>query len=557
MSSAGVLETPAPLARAATRGNALRCSATLAFLAFGPAALAQVTGSVPTRRPPVVVDLATREGLAAVAGRWAFREAEVVPVEFRRAGVDMKASGAAAATHDVAPRAGAAGFDDSAWETVDPTTLTARRGTGRLSFAWYRLRFTVPERLGTMATDGATIVFETVVDDYAEVWVDGQLPLVLGQTGGPAARGWNAANRLVVGRNVHPGQRVDLAVFAANGPLSQPAENFIWIRSATLEVFPPGVVGAGEPVPLVVDRQDPALDRLVPPGSKLERLATGFSFGEGPVWAADGFLLFSDPNDNVVYRRSADGEVALYRPKSGYAGLDIGRYHQPGSNGLALDREGRLTLCEHGNRRVTRIEKNGVVTVLAERYQGKRLNSPNDLIYRSDGSLYFTDPPFGLPAVYDDPAKELSYSGVFRWSERGGVQLVASDLAGPNGLAFSPDETFLYVSNWDDQAKVVKRYPVAADGSLGTGEVFFDMTQAPGAEALDGVKVDREGNVYVSGPGGVWIISPAGKHLGTLAGPELPANFAWGDADRATLYMTARTGLYRLRVGVPGASTAW
>jgi gluconolactonase len=190
--------------------------------------------------------------------------------------------------------------------------------------------------------------------------------------------------------------------------------------------------------------------------------------------------------------------------------------------------------------------------VLADRYEGKRLNSPNDLVYRSDGALYFTDPPFGLPNTYDDPRKELGFSGVFRWSA-GHLRLLATDLQGPNGLAFSPDERYLYVANWDTARKVVMRYDVAADGGLGDGTVFFDMTSAAGEEALDGIKVGREGNLFVSGPGGVWVISAAGTHLGTIRAPELPANMAWGDEDGRTLYLTGRTSVYRIRLRIPGA----
>jgi gluconolactonase len=189
--------------------------------------------------------------------------------------------------------------------------------------------------------------------------------------------------------------------------------------------------------------------------------------------------------------------------------------------------------------------------VLADRYQGKRLNSPNDLVYRSDGALYFTDPPFGLPAFHDDPRRELDVTGVYCLIG-GELKLVASELTGPNGVAFSPDERFLYVTNWDPAHKVVMRYRVAADGRLGAGEVFFNMTGAPGEEALDGVKVDRAGNLFVSGPGGAWVISPEGRHIGMIEAPELPANFAFGDADGRTLYMTARSGLYRIRTVNPG-----
>jgi gluconolactonase len=268
---------------------------------------------------------------------------------------------------------------------------------------------------------------------------------------------------------------------------------------------------------------------------------------------SDGYLLFSDPNNNTIYRWTQDGQLSIYMTKSGYSGFDIGEYGQPGSNGLTLDKEGRLTINQHGNRRVVRQEKNGQLTVLADHYDGKRLNSPNDLVYKSDGALYFTDPPFGLPKFYDDPRKELPYSGLFRVSPDGKqIKLLTTDLKGPNGLAFSPDEKYFYVDNWDTERKVIMRYEVQADGTLANGKVFFDMTSAEGEDALDGMKVDVEGNLYVSGPGGLWIISAEGKHLGTIVGPEHPHNFAWGDDDGKTLYLCAKTGLYRIRLNIPG-----
>src|SRR6266481_6024029 len=261
------------------------------------------------------------------------------------------------------------------------------------------------------------------------------------------------------------------------------------------------------------DSQWPVIDPATL-DAKIEKLAGGFLFTEGPVWVRDGgYLLFSDPNNNLIYRWSEEDGVSVYRTHSGYTGMNIGEYGQPGSNGLTLDSQGRLTINEHGNRRVTRLEKNGQLTVLADHYQGKRLNSPNDLVYKSDGALYFTDPPFGLPKFFDDPRKELAYSGVFRVAD-GKVQLLTTDLLGPNGLAFSPDEKFFYVDDWDVKKKVVMRYRVEPDGTLSHGEVFFDMTSEPGEQALDGMKVDRKGNLYVSGPGGVWIVSPGAKHLG-------------------------------------------
>jgi gluconolactonase len=380
---------------------------------------------------------------------------------------------------------------------------------------------------------------------------------VLGQAGGPLVKGFNAPNRVVLGRDVRPGQQFQLAVFGMNGPVSNPPGNFIWVRSATLDFYRPGEAGRARDVRVDVIRHDPALDVIVPASPQLEKLADGFLFTEGPVWiprteTAEGHLLFNDPNANTIYRWAADGQVSVFRTKSGHAGVDVAEYRQPGSNGLTLDREGRLTINEHGNRRVVRIERTGAVTVLADRYQGRRLNSPNDLVYRSDGALYFTDPPFGLPKVFDDPRKELPSSGVFCLIG-GELRQVSTDLSGPNGLAFSPDERYLYVGNWDPAKKVVMRYEVRPDGSLAAGRVFFDMTGAPGEDAIDGIKVDQRGSLYVSGPGGLWILSPEGKHLGTLVGPEHPHNLTWGDDDGRTLYLTAQTGLYRIRLNVAGA----
>jgi gluconolactonase len=300
-----------------------------------------------------------------------------------------------------------------------------------------------------------------------------------------------------------------------------------------------------------VIRLDPSIDRIVPSGAAIEKLAGGFQFIEGPVWHPDGYLLFSDPNANTIYRWTPDGAVSVFRSKSGYSGFDIGEYHQPGSNGLTLDRNGLLTINEHGNRRVTRLERTGKITVLADRYDGKRLNSPNDLVYRSDGTLYFTDPPFGLPKGFDDPKKELPFSGVYMVKDSQ-VTLLTKELTGPNGIAFSPDERYLYVDNWDLKRKVLMRYEVKTDGTIANGTVFHDFTGDPEPVALDGIKVDEQGNVYVSAPGGLWIFSPAGKALGRIVPPEHDANFTFGDADGKSLYLTASTGLYRVRVSVPG-----
>jgi len=510
----------------------------------------------PFGRPDAVIDLATRNGVDLVKGQWRYSDTRIIEVDSRGPGADLKPSGAPNKTYDYTPHAGVADFDDSKWEAIDPTTLDARRSTGKICFNWYRIAVTVPEKIGAFDPTGSTVAFEIVIDDYSEIWVDGRLPRVLGQPGGPVIKGFNAPNRVVIGRDVKPGQRIQLAVFGANGPISYSPENFIWIKSATLDFYKSPKVGTAQSTQIL--RDDPELDKIVTPGTKIEKLAGGFLFTEGPVWVprttdSEGYLLFSDPNNNTIYRWTPDGQVSIYRTKSGYAGADIGEYGQPGSNGLTLDAEGRLTINQHGNRRVVRLEKNGQLTVLADQYEGKRLNSPNDLVYKSDGALYFTDPPFGLPKFYDDPRKELPFSGVFRVSSNGRqVQLLTKELKGPNGLAFSPDERYLYVDNWDEKRKIIMRYEVNSDGALANGKLFFDMTSAPGEDALDGLKIDQKGNLYVSGPSGLWIISPEGKHLGTIVGPEHPHNFAWGDDDGKTLYLCARTGLYRIRLNVPG-----
>lgn len=534
--------------------SAWRAAFLVAAMTFLAAALLRADHAPRAVLPDAVLDLRTSDGVASVQAQWRYSDTRISEIDHRHAGPDLKASGPKNRTYDFSPDARAANFDDTPWEVIPADSLEKRRGNGRLSLNWYRLNVIIPEKIGQFDTRGSTAVFEIVVDDYAEVWVNGTAPYVLGQTGGSVAAGWNAPNRVVLARDAKPGERFQIAVLGINGPLSTHPDTFIWIRSATLDFYAPGKLSKARTVKLDVDRKDSALDDILPAGARLEKLADGFTFTEGPVWvsAGEGYLLFSDPNNNLIYRLTPDGEVSVYLTKSGYAGENIGEYRQPGSNGLTLDDQGRLTMCQHGNRRVVRIEKNGLTTVLADRFEGRQLNSPNDLVYRSDGALFFTDPPFGLPKFHDDPRRETPHFGVYSVRE-GQVRLVSKDFTGPNGLAFSPDEKYLYVGNWDEEKKVVFRFPVNADATLGQGALFFDMTSAPGEDAIDGIKVDQRGNVYVSGPGGLWILDSAGKHLGTLRGPEHPHNMAWGESDGRTLYLAAQTGIYRLRLNVAGA----
>lgn len=325
----------------------------------------------------------------------------------------------------------------------------------------------------------------------------------------------------------------------------------------TLTVFALILSGCGRPSPELqvkggeIERIDPALDAIIPSPATIEKLADGFGFTEGPVWSREGYLLFSDLPANAIFKWTPGGTATLFRKPSGYDGTDAPEGAHIGSNGLTFDSEGRLVICEGGNGRITRLEPDGSVTVLAANYEGKRLNSPNDIVSSSDGSFYFTDPPYGLVGQDDSPKKELDFNGIFRLAD-GKLQVLYKELTRPNGLAFSPDGKYLYASNSDGARKIWMRFEVQPDGTIANGTVFHDATQETEPGAPDGIKVDQEGNLYCTGPGGVWIFTPEGKHLGTIKPPEIPSNCAWGDADGKTLYMTARTGIYRIRLNIEG-----
>ena len=302
-------------------------------------------------------------------------------------------------------------------------------------------------------------------------------------------------------------------------------------------------------------QMDPAVKPVFLDVTKIEKIADGFAFIEGPVWIKDGAgaLLFSDIPRNQILKWTPEdlggGIVSEFRKESGYSGPPGHVSDYMGSNGLTLDRQGRLIICEHGNRRVTRLEKNGRLTVLASQYEGKKLNSPNDAVYRSDGSLYFTDPPYGLATEKD---QELPFSGIYCLKANGQLQLLSKELTRPNGLAFSPDEKILYVSNSDPQHRLWMAFDVADDGSLSNSRVLLDISAEKEEGLPDGLKVDKQGYIYATGPGGIWVLSPQGKHLGTIKLKENPANCGWGDADGRTLYMTAKTCLYRIRLNNEG-----
>jgi gluconolactonase len=317
--------------------------------------------------------------------------------------------------------------------------------------------------------------------------------------------------------------------------------------------------------PLKFDRLDPSIDMIVPAGAKLERIASGFTWVEGPVWD-DGKLFFAEIPSNSIRTWTPGKGVAIFLQPSGYLGKAPYGGPESGSNGMTLDVQGRLTVAGHAQRDVYRFESlnpKGPITILADTYKGKRLNSPNDVVYKSDGSLYFTDPPYGLRTQLDsDPEKQLDVNGVYRIPHalelkpgaaprRDELQLVIGDLTRPNGIAFSPDEKYLYVNN-SQPKKIWMRYRVKPDGTLTDAKLLYDDTADTRPGNPDGMKVDMEGNIYSAGPGGIWIFSPEGNALGTILLPGRTSNVAWAGADRKTLYITDSEGIFRVHLKIAG-----
>ena len=324
-------------------------------------------------------------------------------------------------------------------------------------------------------------------------------------------------------------------------------------------------MSAADSSALKLEKFDPSIDGLIDSSGKLEKLATGFKWTEGPIWISAGYLLFAEIPSNSIRKYTPGQGASIFMQPSGYKGSAPYGGPEPGSNGMTLDPKGRLTVAGHAQRDVWRLEtlsNHGKVTVLADQYEGKKLNSPNDLVYKSDGSLYFTDPPYGFRTQSDqDPDKEQKVNGVYRIEgaakqapgappDHSKIKLLISDLTRPNGIVFSPDEKTLYVN--DSGKKFWMRYSVEADGSVSNGKKIADAGSDPRDGSPDGMKVDSKGNLYSTGPGGIWIFSPEGKHLGTIDMPEKAANMAWGDKDYKTLYITASSTLYSIRTKVAG-----
>ena len=308
-----------------------------------------------------------------------------------------------------------------------------------------------------------------------------------------------------------------------------------------------------------IERLDPAFDKLIPPGAVIEVLGEGFDWSEGCCWIKDqGYLLFSDIPPNKIMKWDPQSGLSLFKERIGYTGKEpfVSPTPEPGTNGLMLDSAGRLVCCCHGDRCIKRIEKDGTITVLADKFEGKRFNSPNDLVYKSNGDLYFTDPPYGLPLREKDPGKELDWFGVYRLAPDGKVTLLTKEMTRPNGIGFSPDEKTLYVAQSDAQAPIWRAFPVNADGTLGDSRVLFDATpwvkeRRPGAP--DGLAVDKQGHIWATGPGGVYCITPAGKVLGRINTGQRTANCKFGE-DGKTLFLCADMYICRVKTNVTGTN---
>jgi gluconolactonase len=302
--------------------------------------------------------------------------------------------------------------------------------------------------------------------------------------------------------------------------------------------------------------EDASFEKLLPKDSKIEVLASGFDWAEGPVWHKEGkYLLFSDVPKNTVYKWEEKNGLSVFLQPSGYTGL--GAYSdERGSNGLIIDNKGRLISCEHGDRRISALQLSGGGKVtLSDNFEGKRLNSPNDVVQHNNGSYYFTDPPYGLLKKQDDPTRELKQLGVYRITADGKTTMQIEDLTRPNGLAFSPDGKTLYVAQSDPEKAIWMSYPVDNNGNIGKGKLLYDATAMVKAGQLglpDGLKVDTNGNIWSSGPGGLLILSPAGKLLGRIEMGELTSNCAWGD-DGSTLYLTVDGYICRIKTGTKGS----
>jgi gluconolactonase len=331
---------------------------------------------------------------------------------------------------------------------------------------------------------------------------------------------------------------------------------FFGLASSTLLTIAARSSQTGTTAPSVkIVRLDRRFDRLVPRDARVEKIAEGFQWVEGPVWHRKGnYLLFSDIPENAIFKWEPCTGPRLFLKPSGYTGSAPFPGREPGSNGLTFDKEGRLVLCEHGDRRIARLEADGRKTTLAGRYEGKRLNSPNDLVFKSNGDLYFTDPPFGLPQAFEDPGRELPFCGIYRLSPKGKLTLLTREVKAPNGIAFSPGEKRLYITNVHPSGPAWLVYDVKSDGTLEAGRVFYNAASLTKTRkgAPDGLKADQLGNLFGAGPGGLYVFAPDGTLLGMFETGVPTANCAWGESG-STLYIAASTAIYRVRLNTKGS----
>ena len=306
-----------------------------------------------------------------------------------------------------------------------------------------------------------------------------------------------------------------------------------------------------------IDRKDPKLDALIPKDAKIEVLAGGFKWTEGPVWDKKGnALLFTDIPNNRVVRWSAKDGVSDFLKPSGYTGKEEFKGAEPGANGLAFDKDGNLILCQHGDRRIARLAKDGKsFETIVDKYMGKRFNSPNDLVFAKNGDMYFTDPPYGLPGQMKDPAKELDFQGVYKLTPKGELTLLTKEMSRPNGISLSPDEKTLYVANSDPEKAIWMAFPINADGTLGHGKVLHDATAdvkaSPNKGLPDGMKVDAKGNIFATAVNGVYVFAPDGTFLGRIVTNDKTANVGWGD-DGTVLYLCTNDKLTRIKTSTKG-----
>ncbi len=340
-----------------------------------------------------------------------------------------------------------------------------------------------------------------------------------------------------------------LGFIACTGPSGETQESTTE-NSESMNTYP--TIGS-------IERLDPAIDNLIPPGAEIEILAEGFDWTEGPLWVPqlEGLVYSDIPPNKIFFWKEGEGHREYLHP-SGYTG-EIERTGEPGSNGLTMDPEGNLILCQHGDRRMARMDASWdnpqpQFITLADTFENKRFNSPNDAVYHSNGDLYFTDPPYGLERNVDDPAKDMDFQGVFKVSPDGEVTLLTDQMTRPNGLAFSPDEKTFYVANSDPEQAIWMAYDVEDDGTISNGRVFYDATDMVGSEKglPDGMKVDVNGNIFATGPGGVWVFSPEGNHLGMIRTTQATSNCAFGENDGSALYITADMYLCRVKLATKG-----